>query len=200
MKFESSTVPPTDPPLIPDGHLLDFSRTGIPWLDRVLDIAAVVVLVVMVVCAVGFIAWTRWIHPAISKLQDTAEKAAKGAEKAATDAAVTREHTENSHANTANPNLRDDLDAKFKGVTEALGKLDTGQANLVTMLDRVEEAQRRQDRELARIQEAQAADRADTRRVRATLEEHISEKRDYGPRLDSVERELKTHRKKTETP
>lgn len=196
----ASTSPPTEPPLIPDGHYLDFSRTGIPWLDRLLDTAAVVVLVVMVVCTVSFIAWTRWLHPAISKLQATAEKAAKGAEKAATDAAVAREHTENSHANAENPNLRDDLDAKFKGVTEALGKLDTGQVHLATMLSRVEEAQRRQDRELARIQEAQADDREDTRRVREALDEHISDKRDFAPRLAEVERELKTHRKKTETP
>lgn len=187
------TSTPSEPPLIPDGHFLDFSRTGIPWVDRVLDIAAVVVLVVMVVCAVGFIAWTRWIHPAISKLQATAEKAAK-------DAAVTREHTENSHANAENPNLRDDLDAKFKGVTEALGKLDTGQDHLATMLARVEESQRRQDKELASMRQAQAADREDTRRVREALDEHISDKRDFAPRLAEVERELKTHRKKTETP
>lgn len=197
---DTSTSPPSDPPLIPDGHYLDFSRTGIPWVDRVLDLATVGALVLVVICTVGFIAWVRWVKPALTQLQATAEKAAKGAEKAATDAAVTREHTENSHANAENPNLRDDLDAKFKGVNETLHKLDTGQVHLATMLARVEEAQRRQDRELARIQEAQAADRADTRRVRATLEEHISENRDYGPRLDSVERELKTHRKKTETP
>lgn len=189
----ASTSSPSDPPLIPDGHYLDFSRTGIPWVDRVLDLSTVGALVLAVICAVGFIAWVRWVKPALTQLQATAEKAA-------TDAAVTREHTENSHANAANPNLRDDLDAKFKGVTEALGKLDTGQTHLATMLARVEDAQRRQDRELARIQEAQAADRADTRRVREALDEHISENRDYGPRLDSVERELKTHRKKTETP
>lgn len=187
------TSSPSDPPLIPDGHLLDFSRTGIPWLDRLLDTAAVIVLVVMVVCAVGFIAWTRWLHPAISKLQATAEKAAK-------DAAVTREHTENSHANAENPNLRDDLDAKFKGVTEALGKLDTGQVHLATMLARVEEAQRRQDKELARIQEAQGDDREAVRRLDAKLDKHIDDKQTVEPRLATVERELRTHRKKTETP
>lgn len=193
MKFESSTAPPTEPPLIPDGHFLDFSRTGIPWLDRLLDTAAVIALLVMVVCAVGFIAWTRWLHPAISKLQATAEKAAK-------DAAVTREHTENSHANAENPNLRDDLDAKFKGVTEALGKLDTGQVHLATMLARVEEAQRRQDKELARIQEAQGDDREAVRRLDAKLDKHIDDKQTVEPRLATVERELRTHRKKTETP
>lgn len=187
------TASPTDPPLIPDGHYLDFSRTGIPWVDRALDIATVGALVLVVICAVGFIAWVRWVKPALTQLQATAEKAA-------TDAAVTREHTENSHASAENPNLRDDLDAKFKGVTDALGKLDTGQVHLATMLARVEDAQRRQDRELSRIQEAQAADRADTRRVREALDEHISDKRDFAPRLAEVERELKTHRKKTETP
>lgn len=200
MMLAQASPSPSEPPLIPDGHLLDFSRTGIPWVDRVLDIAAVVVLVVMVVCAVGFIAWTRWIHPAISKLQATAEKAAKGAEKAATDAAVAREHTENSHANAENPNLRDDLDAKFKGVTDTLHKLDTGQVHLATMLARVEEAQRRQDKELARIQEAQGDDREAVRRLDAKLDKHIDDKQTVEPRLATVERELKTHRKKTETP
>lgn len=157
------------------------------------DFATVGALVLVVICSVSFIAWVRWVKPALTQLQATAEKAAS-------DAAVTREHTENSHANAENPNLRDDLDAKFKGITEALGKLDAGQTHLATMLARVEDAQRRQDRELARIQEVQAADRADTRRVREALDEHISDKRDFAPRLAEVERELKTHRKKTETP
>lgn len=40
----ASTAAPSEPPLIPDGHFLDFSRTGIAWLDRLLDTAAVIVL------------------------------------------------------------------------------------------------------------------------------------------------------------
>lgn len=156
-------------------------RTGIVLLDVL--IICLVALAVASVCLL-----TLW-HKARPWLADIRA-----------DTKVVREHTENSHANAENPNLRDDLDAKFKGLADGLTKLDTGQDHLATMLARVEEAQRRQDKELARIQEAQGDDREDTRRVREALDEHISDKRDFAPRLAEVERELKSHRKKTETP
>lgn len=166
MKFESSTPPPSDPPLIPDGHLLDFSRTGIPWLDRLLDTAAVVVLVVMVVCAVGFIAWTRWLHPAISKLQATAEKAAKGAEKAATDAAVTREHAENSHSDAPYPNLRDNIDANQAESRAAYQAI-------MQASDQLREALAQQAKDIGGIRAELRADREAQRETAKALAEHI---------------------------
>ena len=159
MKFESLTAPPTDPPLIPDGHLLDFSRTGIPWLDRLLDTAAVVVMVVMVVCAVGFIAWTRWIHPAISKLQATAEKAAK-------DAAVTREHAENSHSDAPYPNLRDNIDANQAESRAAFQAL-------MQASDQLREALAQQAKDIGGIRAELRADREAQRETARALSEHI---------------------------
>ncbi|HIY95465.1 MAG TPA: hypothetical protein H9821_07375 [Candidatus Rothia avicola] len=172
--------------IIPDGHYLDFSRTGIPWLDRLLDTAAVIVLVVMVVCAVGFIAWTRWIHPAISKLQATAEKAAK-------DAAVTRGHAENSHADAPHPNLRDNIDANQAENRAAFQTLNQA-------LDQMREALAQQALDIGGIRSELRADRQAQRETARALAEHIRDKQLMEPRLADVERELKTHRKKTETP
>lgn len=174
---------PTHPPgVIPSGTQWDFSTTGIPWLDWLIDL----VVVCGVLVGAGLLVYSRVIAPQLKEIHKNSATAA--------------EQTANSHGSAPNPNLRDDLDAKFAGVAEGLAKLDTGQTHLATMLARVEEAQRRQDREMALIQEAQAADRAETRRVREALDEHISDKRDFSPRLAEVERELKTHRRKTETP
>lgn len=178
MSLMSTPSPPTGG-LLPSGHEWDFSRTGVPWLDYLIDL----VVVTGVLVGAGLLVYSRVIAPQLKEIHKNSATAA--------------EQTANSHGDAPNPNLRDDLDAKFAGVAEGLAKLDTGQTHLATMLARVEEAQRRQDRELARIQEAQAADRAETRRVREALDEHISEKRDFAPRLADVERELKTQQKKT---
>lgn len=162
----ASTAPPTDPPLIPDGHYLDFSRTGIPWVDRVLDLATVGSLVLVVVCTVGFIAWVRWVKPALTQLQATAEKAAKGAEKAATDAAVTREHAENSHSDAPYPNLRDNIDAN-----QAESRAASQQ--ILQSLDQLREALAQQAKDIGGIRAELRADREAQRETARALAEHI---------------------------
>lgn len=184
--FFASTAPPTDQPLIPDGHFLDFSRTGIPWLDRVIDMAAVVALVVMVVCAVGVIAWTRLIHPAFSKLQATAEKAA-------TDAAVTREHAENSHADAPHPNLRDNIDANQAESRAAFQAI-------IQRLDQLSEAHTQQAKDIGGIRAELRADREAQRETARALAEHIRDKQMMEPRLASVEKQLEAHHEQTEPP
>lgn len=190
---DTSTAPPTDPPLIPDGHYLDFSRTGIPWVDRVLDFATVGALVLAVICAVGFIAWMRWVKPALAQLQATAEKAAKGAEKAATDAAVTRTHAENSHSDAPYPNLRDNIDAN-----QAESRAASQQ--ILQSLDQLGDAIAQQAKDIGGIRAELRADREAQRETARALAAHIRDKQLMEPRLTDVERELKNHRRKTETP
>lgn len=155
----SSTSPPSDPPLIPDGHYLDFSRTGIPWVDRVLDLATVGALVLVVICAVGFIAWVRWIKPALTQLQATAEKAA-------TDAAVTREHAENSHSDAPYPNLRDNIDANQAESRAAFQAL-------MQASDQLREALAQQAKDIGGIRAELRADREAQRETARALAEHI---------------------------
>lgn len=166
---------------LPQGAM-DFSTTGVPWVDFLID--ALVVAGMVSAGIYGF--YALHLKPLLAKIAKNAATAAN--------------QTANKHHDAPNPNLRDDMDAKHQEILEQNRQILANQEMQGRLIEEVARSQVRQDKELARIQEAQAADRADTRRVRATLEEHISEKRDYGPRLDSVERELKTHRKKTETP
>lgn len=159
MTNASTSPPPSDPPLIPDGHYLDFSRTGIPWVDRVLDLATVGALVLAVICAVGFIAWMRWVKPALNQLQATAEKAA-------TDAAVTREHAENSHADAPHPNLRDNIDANQAESRAAFQAL-------MQASDQLREALAQQAKDIGGIRAELRADREAQRETARALAEHI---------------------------
>lgn len=165
---------------LPPGPL-DYSATGVLWLDYLIDIF-------IVVAAIGIAAYSFYavrVKPLLEKIARDSRQAAG--------------MTANSHGNTSNPNLRDDMDAKHQEILSQNQQILANQEIQGRLIEEVARAQVRQDKELARIHEAQAADREDTRRVREALDEHISDKRDFAPRLAEVERELKTHRKKTET-
>ena len=60
------------------------------------------------------------------------------------DTLVIREHTENNHGSAANPNLRDDLDAKHHEITSQLRVI-------TTTLGDLDKSQQRVDSELQRI-------------------------------------------------
>lgn len=153
--------------------------TGIFWLD--LSLLALVV-VVTVFCFV-VVAFHRFAFKPLREMVKSVKE----------DTAIAREQTENSHGSSANPNLRDDLDAKHSQTHKEL-------ANLAKMISRMEHAQARTDKELSRINDTLLDDREATRDVAKKLEAHIEQKSSMEPRLSAVERELKNHRKKTETP
>lgn len=176
-----SPAPPGGGGFLPPGPL-DYSATGIPWLDYLIDIF--IVVAVLGVASYSFYAVR--VRPLLEKIASDARKSA--------------DMTANSHGSTANPNLRDDMDAKHQEILSQNQQILANQEIQGRLIEEVARAQMRQDKELARIHEAQAADREDTRRVREVLDEHIREHQGVEPRLAQVERELKTHRKKTETP
>lgn len=166
-----------------------------------LVIAAVVALAV-------YTAYRTLLAPKLITLRRATEQAAAIAAKAARDAAVTREHTENKHASAEHPNLRDDLDAK-QAVTE--GKLDSlsesvtalstqleaqvrNTENLSKLVTSVLNGQTRQDKELARVNDTLLADRSAQqataeaqRETAAALAAHERAKAAIPARLDALE-------------
>lgn len=164
----------------------DISNTGSPILDLVVDVGAGALVL-------GLLLLWQMMKKRFVKLQQSVEGVAASAEKAAQDAAVAREHTENSHGSTANPNLRDDLDAKHSQTHKEL-------ANLAKMMSRMEHAQARTDKELSRINDALLDDREATREVGKKLDAHIEQKLGFEQRITVVESKLDTHRKITEAP
>ena len=70
------------------------------------------------------------------------------------DTSVIREHTENNHGQAANPNLRDDLDAKHHEITSQLRVI-------TTTLGDLDKSQQRVDSELQRIHVEVGALRSD---------------------------------------
>lgn len=97
-------------------------------------------------------------------------------------AKTSADQTANSHAGAEYPNLRDNLDAILAEV-------------------RVQgDAQREMKKDIGGLRSELRADREAQRETARALAEHIRDKQLIEPRLATVERELRTHRKKTETP
>lgn len=177
----SSSTPPPSGGFLPPGAM-DFSTTGVPWVDFLID----AVVVAGLVSAGIYAFYALHLKPILAKI--------------AKNAATAADMTANSHGATANPNLRDDMDAKHQTLLEQNQKILANQELQGRLIEEVARSQVRQDKELARIQEVQNEDRKATNRVREALDEHVREKRDFAPRLTSVEHELKSHRMKTEDP
>ncbi len=165
---------------LPDGTSLDFSHTGVAWLDVLIDVLVTVTCVFGAVTAFYF----KFLAPKFEEIR-------KNIKRAAADAAVAREHTENSHANAPNPNLRDDLDAKH-------AKLHENFEAMSKMMQSIINGQMRNDKELARINDTLLADREATREVSEKLDAHMREGNERERRLTKVEYELQDHREITE--
>ena len=153
--------------------------TGVIWLDLALWVTVVVVLTF---CFLIMIFHRLAFKPLKEMVKSIKE-----------DAAVTREQTENAHSSTANPNLRDDIDAKHSQTHEEL-------ANLAKMMARMEDTQARTDKELSRINDTLLDDRETTRGVAKKLDAHIEQKLGFEQRITVVESKLDSHREVTEAP
>lgn len=173
---------PSERPLIPDGTYLDFSSTGVAWLDALIDV--LVVAGVVIAAMLGF--YFKYLRPLLKKI--------------ATDAATAADMTANSHQVTANPNLRDDLDAKHRESTDQNSKILENQEIQARMLAEVIRAQHRHEKEIGRLNDAVADDREETRRVAQKLDAHVRQKAGMEPRLTRLETQLEAHRKTTEDP
>ncbi|MEX3610077.1 hypothetical protein VVR12_03375 [Rothia sp. LK2588] len=174
------SIPPTPKPtpvLIPNGSPLDYSRTGVVWLDMTIDVAVCAVVVIVAVTT----AYRVFLKPKIDVILASANRAAENS-------AVARAHTENNHAGAPNPNLRDDLDAKH---TEVLKRLDQVTHTMVRY-------QERTDAELGNINKTLIADREETRAVRQELNDHIRQKAGLEQRVMKIECDLEDHRENTE--
>lgn len=175
--LDTSPSPRPTPVLIPNGSPFDYSRTGITWLDTVID----VVIILGVIGGVLTTFYLKWIKPTLNSIQ-------KNVRQAAENSAIAREHTENSHATAKNPNLRDDLDAKHNELVKNMDQL----AHMMV------KNQERTDKEMGRINDTLVNDRQAMRTVEKQLDEHIQEKRDFGERITKIECELEEHRTITE--
>ena len=153
--------------------------TGVPWLDIALWVIVVIMLTFCFLVAV----FHRWAFKPLKEMMKSVKE----------DTEVAREQTENFHGSTANPNLRDDLDAKHSQTHKEL-------ANLAKMMSRMEHAQARTDKELSRINDTLVDDREATREVGKKLDAHIEQKLGFEQRITVVESKLDSHRKITEAP
>lgn len=168
----------------------DISNTGSPILDLFVDVGAGALVL-------GLLLLWQMMKKRFVKLQQSVEGVAASAEKAAQDAAVAREHTENSHASSKTPNLRDDMDYKHS-------ENRRWNENIARMIARMEEtaraSQARTDKELSRINDTLLDDREATRDVAKKLDAHIEQKLGFEQRITEVESKLDSHRKITEAP
>lgn len=157
--------------------------TGVPWLDLALWVAVVVVLTF---CFLIMIFHRLAFKPLKEMVKSIKE-----------DAAVTREQTENSHASSKTPNLRDDMDYKHS-------ENRRWNENIARMIARMEEtaraSQARTDKELSRINDTLLDDREATRDVAKKLDAHIEQKLGFEQRITVVESKLDSHREVTEAP
>lgn len=173
---------------IPDGTPYDFSRTGIPWVDTIIDVC---VLVGAIVAAL-YTAWRTVLKPSLTRIEESAKSAAK-------DAKVAKEEVKNTHST----NLRHDIDRLIGGVEVLTKSVDEQAASLA----RLEEHQREHGQDIRALSEEQrlATGRMnqlteDVREVRKNQHSHEVSKAGMEPRLQAVEAELKAHRENTEDP
>lgn len=174
---------------IPDGTPYDFSKTGIPLLDMIIDLAIIGAIIFAMVAG----AWVTKIKPWL----DSIHKDAKAARE---NSAIAREQTENSHANSPNPNLRDNIDANHVEILAEIRMLANNQEQLGKGLTSVINTQVRQDKELARINDTLVADREEQRRLNERFDNHVQLKANMEPRLTKIETHLEAHREITEDP
>lgn len=109
-------------------HYWDPPDTGNPLVDAVLLAA---VIIVVTVSLLVFFGWRFGINPIRKDLIMTRlelDQTRREARKAKENSAITREHTENKHADAPIPNLRDNIDANQAevraGLAAAIQKLD----------------------------------------------------------------------------
>lgn len=88
-----------------------------------------------------------------------------------------REQTENSHNDSPYPNLRDNIDAN--------------QAEVIKTLNLIKENQEKHNQELQNLRKEALQDREAISQVSKRLDEHISEKKDFLPRLTALENNQK---------
>lgn len=166
-----------------DPPVWDPPDTGVIWLDLALWVAVVVVLTF---CFLIMVFHRLAFKPLKEMVKSIKE-----------DAAVTREQTENSHAISKTPNLRDDMDYKHSENRQ-------WNENIARMIARMEEtaraSQARTDKELSRINDALLDDREATRDVAKKLDAHIEQKLGFEQRITVVESKLDSHREVTEAP
>lgn len=161
--------PTPHPGLLPDGSSLDFSRTGVGWVDFAIDLAVILAIVFGAVYGV----YIKSLKPLLLEIRKHAK--------------ISSDQTANSHGSAKNPNLRDDLDAKFAQVRQDMD-------SLAKLLVRLEDGQTRHDKELSRVQDSVTADREATRHIGERLDSHIRDKQSFEPRLSRLEHQLEAHR------
>lgn len=173
---------------IPEGTPYDFSRTGIHWVDWLIDIFIIVALL----SGVLYTAWATKIRPMLRQIDESSKSAAK-------DAKVAKEEVKNTHST----NLRHDLDRVIGGI-EMLSKSFEDQA---AALARLEENQREHSADIRALGDEQrlATGRMnqlseDVREVRQNQHAHEVSNAGMEPRIQALESEMKEHREKTETP
>lgn len=157
--------------------------TGVPWLDIMLWVIVVIMLTFCFLVAV----FHRWAFKPLKEMMKSVKE----------DTAVAREQTENSHASSKTPNMRDDMDYKHSETRQ-------WNENIARMIARMEEtardSQARTDKELSRINDTLLDDREATREVGKKLDAHIEQKLGFEKRITALESKLDNHRKITEAP
>lgn len=148
MHFASPTPPPSPGGLLPSGHEWDVSRTGIWWLDWVIDLLAIVLMLSSILLPL----YLAKVHPHIKKLRE--------------DAAAIRRQTENSHRDAPHPNLRDNIDANQAESRAAFQAL-------MQASDQLREALAQQAKDIGGIRAELRADREAQRETARALAEHI---------------------------
>lgn len=151
---------------------LDPPDTGVAWLDiTLLSLVAIVTTAAICVSIFNRIA-SKPLQEMKSVLFQVKE-----------DAAVTREQTENSHKTAAAPNLRDNIDINHGEILSALTSIQ------------LEISEQRKD--IGGLRSENRNDREQMGQIAARLDQHITEKSDFMPRLIALEhhREMSQNKK-----
>ena len=142
--------------------------TGVIWLDLALWVAVVVVLTF---CFLIMIFHRLAFKPLKEMVKSIKE-----------DAAVAREQTENSHKTAAVPNLRDNIDTNHGEILSALTSIQ------------LEISEQRKD--IGGLRSENRNDREQMGQLAARLDQHITEKSDFMPRLIALEHQNEINRDK----
>ena len=161
--------------------------------NAVVDAGVVIVLVVVLTISAAIflfykIAWRPLIEmitdmkKAQTSTKNEVVAAGENARRAAQDAAVTREQTENSHKTAAVPNLRDNIDTNHGEILSALTSIQ------------LEISEQRKD--IGGLRSENRNDREQMGQLAARLDQHITEKSDFMPRLIALEHQNEINRDK----
>lgn len=141
---------------------LDPPDTGIAWLD----IALLSLVAIVTTAAICIAVFTHIASKPIKEMKGLLFQVKE-------DAAVTREQTENSHKTAATPNLRDNIDINHGEILSALTSIQ------------LEISEQRKD--IGGLRSENRNDREQMGQLAARLDQHITEKSDFMPRLIALE-------------